>query len=164
MSVIRDVRVLELPEVRLVGLAFNPEPDGWGQIAALWYALCHRMREIDGIAEVGVSYGYPHPSPSFPEGVKGIDSYLAGVPVLPDAPLPPGMVEAVVPAGSYAVFEVAGALPSIGPAYDFINREWMPGSGYEEARCGAVEVYGPRFVPGASCGFEIRVAVQARGE
>jgi len=104
------------------------------------------------------TYGFIHSK--HPEGGKGIDTYMACVEVSGAAGLPEGAVSAVIPGGKYAVFTVKGGLGDIPRAYGYINEEWMPASGYQEARCGAVEAYDERFVPDGTCEFEIWVAVK----
>jgi len=60
------------------------------------------------------------------------------------------------------VFPAKGGLAGIGPAYEFISDQWVPNSSYNEARCGAIEVYGPRFAPETNGEFEIRIAIEPK--
>lgn len=149
--------LVDLPLTMVVGLSFNPEQTDWSLVPTLWFRLCHRLHEVAHRAEPEVSYGFIHPS-----GQAGIDCYLAGVAVSSFDDQPADLAQAVIPGGQYAVFTVRGGLGSIGAAYQYINHEWLPNSPYREARCGAVEVYGPSFVADLTSWFQIRMAVTPR--
>jgi AraC family transcriptional regulator len=138
-----------------VGVEFNPEPDGWHLVPSAFYQLCRMIHLVPHVVEPRVVYGAIRAE----EGPRP-DRYLAGVEVSEVGELPEGLVAGGVPEGLYAVFSVDGSLNAIGEAYGFINEAWMPSSGYREARCGATEVYGPRFVPSNECQFEIWIAVE----
>lgn len=155
--------IVELPAIHLIGISFNPEEQGWQFVPTLWYGLCHRMAGLAGVARPGRTYGYVFASERMPAGVTGIDTYLAGVEAPEGTPTPEGLSSATVPAGLYAVFTVEGGLGDIGRAYDEITQGWLPAAPYEEARCGAVEVYDERFVPSTDSRFEIRVAIRPKG-
>lgn len=59
-----------------------------------------------------------------------------------DADIPEGMVETIVPATTYAVFECVGAIPGAMQAVqERIISEWLPSSGYEYAPAPDIEVY-----------------------
>lgn len=49
-------------------------------------------------------------------------TYLAGMQVAMDAPLPNGLEDRVVPAADYAVFQHKGSLETLGATYDAIYR------------------------------------------
>lgn len=80
----------------------------------------------------------------FSEG-EGSDGYLVGVATA--APCPSGMVERVVEAATYAVFDCTGPMPTaIQELNHRIFTEWLPSSGYEWASKTDVEVYfGPNM-------------------
>lgn len=71
--------------------------------------------------------------------------YLVGVAT--GASCSEGMVERMVPAATYAVFDCMGSLPdAIQRLQHRILAEWLPSSGYEWAPKADVEVYfGPRM-------------------
>lgn len=85
-----------------------------------------------------------------PQGLLGIcagdwqtlgefDYYIA---VASDMPVPEGMHEYTVPAGTWAIFEARGPLPSaLQEAQHRVMTEWLPGSGYEYADAPDIEVY-----------------------
>jgi len=84
-----------------------------------------------------------------PYGVLGVsignyegqvfDYYIA---VSTDKPLPQGMAEYEVPAGTWAIFECVGAMPNaMQELQKRIACEWLPTSGYEYANAPDIEVY-----------------------
>jgi len=154
-----EPQVVMKPEIKLVGLEFNPEVHGWHLVATLWYKLCWLMPRIKDPVDPGVSYGFMFARDC---PLPGIDTYLAGVEVASFDDVPEGAATGTIPAGEYAVFTVDGGIGNTPGAYGYINDTWMPQSGYKEARCGAVEAYGKRFVPSSESQFEIWVAVEAR--
>lgn len=145
-----------IDEVHLAGLAFEPEATGWDKVLVLLHELAARRGEIAGQLEPGVYYGLIERAGDAPGALR----YVAGVAVDPAVRQPDGLVATTIPAGLYATFTVDGGVAAIGPAYQEINQVWLPSSGYREARCGAVEVYGERFRARADCQFAIRVAVE----
>jgi AraC family transcriptional regulator len=58
-----------------------------------------------------------------------------------DKPVPDGMYELIIPAGTYAVFSGSGLPSSIQDLQKRIYAEWMPSSGYEWANAPDIEVY-----------------------
>ena len=70
---------------------------------------------------------------------KDFDYYIA---VASDLPVSSGMVEYVVPATTWAVFECTGPMPdAIQALQKQIVTEWLPVSGYEYANAPDIEVY-----------------------
>lgn len=149
-----EPRLLELPAIRVAGLEFAPDEVGWDRVPALFYRLAWRLAAIPHQAPGSVLYGYIRPV-----GEPRRVLYLAGVEVTSADGLPSDLTWATIPAHLYACTTVHGGLAAIGPAYEHINREWLPHSGYRDALCGAVEVYGEAFGPWAESRFEIRTAV-----
>lgn len=141
-----DYKVIERPAFRVVGIETRPE--GWnvrdaGEKATdFWSSIGPRIHAVldcmDG---------------SEPRGLLGVqfcnegtfDGYMACVAT--QAPCPPGMVERVVPAATYAVFECVGPIPqAMQELWHRILTEWLPSSGYEWETMADVERYsGPDF-------------------
>ncbi len=70
---------------------------------------------------------------------RDFDYYIA---VATDAPVPEGMAEYTVPAGTWAMFECVGPMPeAIQQLQTRIVSEWLPASGYEYADAPDIEVY-----------------------
>lgn len=85
---------------------------------------------------------------SDPQGVLGVstcengvfDSYFLAAAT--QKPVPEGMDEYTIPAGTWAVFSCVGAVPeAIQKLQQRIITEWLPSSGYEYAAAPDVEVY-----------------------
>jgi AraC family transcriptional regulator len=72
-------------------------------------------------------------------------TYLAGMLIKSEADIPEGMTARTVPACDYAVFEHKGALDTLQKTYDYIFREWLPGSEYEFINQDDFEIYDERF-------------------
>ena len=82
--------------------------------------------------------------------------YLTGVEVESFGGLPDGLGRMRVPAQTYAVFAHEANVSSLGSTWQHIWREWLPGSGYEDAETPPFERYGPEFDAGTGeGGFEI---------
>lgn len=154
-----EPEIITRPATQIVGVEFNPEKHGWALVPTLWFALCRHIGAIRNVVHADVSYGFI----SGKEPMR-VDSYLAGVEVSVVDALPEGTVTRMIPAGTYAVFTVRGGLGKVGPAYGYINQQWMPKSKYRDARCGALERYDARFAPNDACQFEIWVAVEPKGQ
>ncbi len=152
-----EPRVERCESFTVVGLEYPPDTLGWNLVATLFYTLIAAAERIPHRLGDGLCYGVIRPR----EAEDGTREpwYLAGVAVSAVGELPQGFVAHTVPEGLYAVFQAEGGLAGIGPAYDVINNQWMPNSGYRDAMCGAIEIYGPRFHPDTNGEFEIRVAV-----
>ncbi len=151
-----EPRIVDMAEMKVVGVAFNPELHGWQFVPTLFYGLARKLALIQHKVQPETLYGVIYPSGGGP-----IDTYLACVEVSEFGELPDGCQAYTVPAGSYAVFTIRGGLGDMQRAYGEVNT-WLPASAYKEARCGAVEVYDERFVPSGLCEFDVRVAVVSR--
>lgn len=151
-----EPRIVEMPEMKVVGVAFNPELHGWQFVPTLFFGLATKTPSICHRVDAATTYGVIYSSTG-----DAIDTYLACVEVSQFGALPEGAVAYTVPGGTYAIFTIHGGLGDIARAYSEVNG-WMPESGYTHSRCGAVEVYDQRFVPNGLCEFDIRVAVTPR--
>lgn len=86
-------------------------------------------------------------NPELP-GLLGVSTCMSGedldyyIAVATDKPTPKDMTEYEVPAGTWAVFECIGPMPSaIQELQKRIVTEWLPTSGYEYANAPDIEVY-----------------------
>lgn len=84
-----------------------------------------------------------------PQGVLGVSACDGGqfsgyyIAVATERPLPEGMDEYQIPAGTWAVFPGTGPLPeAMQTLQKRIITEWLPNSGYEYAAAPDIEVYG----------------------
>lgn len=83
-----------------------------------------------------------------PRGILGVSTCMDGkdfdyyIAVASDKETPAGMVEYLVPACTWAVFESVGAMPhAIQNLQKRIVTEWLPTSGYEYANAPDIEAY-----------------------
>ena len=71
---------------------------------------------------------------------NGIDYWIA---VATTKECPPNLEETVIPASTWAIFEVIGAMPkAIQDVWSRAFSEWLPSSGYEHAKTPEIEWYG----------------------
>jgi AraC family transcriptional regulator len=83
-----------------------------------------------------------------PFGVLGVSTCMDGktfdyyIAVASENETPIGMVDTIVPASKWAIFECIGALPhALQDLQRRIITEWLPSSGYEYADAPDIEVY-----------------------
>lgn len=154
MSVVTEqVKIVEFGPYRAIGMSYRGKNEN-GEIPDLWMrenGFLKRMHEIDALPGVG-SFGICRCIAGVQDGSW---EYIAALPAKPDAPIPEGMVEAMIPAGRYAVFTVPN-LAGIGQAWT-ATQEWMAAhqewKGYCEPvdeTCGCIdhpnfELYPPTF-------------------
>lgn len=136
-----NYRIEEKKDFRIVGMKkwfstaaqnqFNEIPQMWGKV------------NTDGTGDV--IYGMQDGEPNGCFGIcadmynDGFDYWIA---VASSKQCPPGLSEMVVPASTWAIFEVTGAMPAaIQEAWGRIFSEWFPASGYEHAKSPELEVY-----------------------
>ena len=137
-----NYRIEEKEAFRIVGYGtkepmtmedcFQKVPLFWQQVSGDIPKLCELM---DGSRPLGVL------------GVSACDNgtfsgyYIA---VATERPVPEGMDEYRVPAGTWAVFPCVGPMPSaMQTLQQRIVSEWLPSSGYEYAAAPDIEVYFP---------------------
>lgn len=78
----------------------------------------------------------------------GAFDYWAAMPLAPGATTPPGMKTIEIPAGIYGVCALPG-LEDIGPAYEFLEKEWLPSQkeyDFDTANGMFYELYGPDYL------------------
>lgn len=96
--------------------------------------------------------------PNFPHESYGISAntdfetgafdYWAAMPLAPGATPPRGMRTIAIPGGTYCVCALPG-LADIGPAFEFLEKEWLPGQkeyDFDEAGGMFYELYGPDYM------------------
>lgn len=98
-------RIVTFGPYRVIGVRCV-SANAQGEFSRLWERdLLPRVREIvkpeSGDFLVGLCR-------CVPDARDGVFEYLAGAPATPEAPIPEGMVEASIAAGTYVVFPVAG--------------------------------------------------------
>ncbi len=146
----------DLEAFRLIGLEGSFDPSTAGGIPPLWAQFSARYGEIEG--QIGkTSYGLSR----LTDRQTGAFDYMAGVATAPDAPVPEGMSEALVPGGRYAVFTHVvgdeGMQPGLMKTFQHIFGVWLPQSGYAPAEFN-FELYDERLDPQTMQGaFDIYV-------
>ena len=128
------------PAFTVVGLLIHTKPKAQ-EIPDLWPQFVLRMKEVQYLAEPGVSYGlmgnFDH--------LAGKLDYMAGIAVEKVVILPAGMTRWDGPANTYAVFETT--LPNIFQTFDYIHQSWLPTSDYQQSAGPHFERYGEPFNP-----------------
>lgn len=127
---------------RVVGMHVRAKPFS-EEFSKIWDQFVPRMGEISGRTEEKASYAVEWGMDDEDEG--GEFSYLAGVAVDAEAPIPEGMMDVQVPAQEYAVFDFV--LQEIKEAMNYIYKEWLPASEYKYAGDPEFEYYDERFRP-----------------
>jgi len=116
-----DVKIVEFGPYRAIGMGCVAKNEH-GEFADLWMresGFLKRMHEIDALPGIG-SFGLCRCAPGVTDGSF---EYIAALPAKPDAPVPEGMVEAPIPAGTYAVF-TAPSLAEIPQTWS-ATQAWM---------------------------------------
>lgn len=106
MSTVTEPRVVSFGPYRVVGLRYVGT-NAQGEITALWHGpagLPARLGEIVPAAGEAYCFGVCRCLPGVTDGSF---EYLAAAATTRDAPVPPGMVEAWIPAASYLAYPVA---------------------------------------------------------
>ena len=134
-----EPKIVSKPAFTVVGLKYRGKNEN-GEIPQMWGTFSPRMVEILHKANPDVCYGVcGHMEAS------GEFDYVAGFEVSSAAQVPDGMVSWALPASKYAVFTCT--LPTIGQAFEYIHKTWLPQSGYEAASSPEFELYDDSFNP-----------------
>jgi predicted transcriptional regulator YdeE len=122
MSVATEqVKIVEFGPYRAIGMSYRGKNEN-GEIPDLWAregGFMQRMHEVDAQPGVGM-FGLCRCIAGVQDGSW---EYIAAAPAQSDSPIPEGMIEANVPAATYAVFTVPN-LAGIGQAWT-ATQEWM---------------------------------------
>lgn len=135
-------QIVQRPAFCVVGMLYHGR-NQHNEIPHLWEQFWPRHAELQNVIEPEVSYGVC----DHMDERTGEFDYMACMQVAQDAPAPTGMVKWEVPSLTYAVFP--STLPTIGPVYEAIYKEWMPRSGYHRAEGPDLELYTAEFDPSA---------------
>ena len=148
------------PALRIAGPVDLFSPETVAGIPQMWLRLTPRL-PLPGQAS-GDTFGVCMAAPDQPEGCM---RYMAGAPLTPDAPTPPGFEVVDLPARPYLVFRqeiTAGGLHAqMQAATKAIWGELVPRSGYTLARAPDLEYYPPEFRPDQDGWVEWWIPVEA---
>jgi len=148
-----EPEIIESGQMTIVGMTFYGDPFKdvkdwsseneigkiWARFSKVWDA---RKAEIANVLDHDAGYEVHYE----PEEYKETKNFYVtvGVEVSEVGVVPLELSFKVLPATTYAVFKLKGKeIASNWP--DRIYKEWMPGSGYEEAHKFLIECYGPTF-------------------
>ena len=121
-----EVRIIDLPEVRV---AYQRHIGPYGPaIGTFWREAVAPWMHANGLSE-RTCYGIGHDAPGItPPDKCRYDACVA----VPEAFQPGGQASiAVLPGGRYAVAPFSGAPATIGEAWMWLTREWLPSSGMQ---------------------------------
>jgi predicted transcriptional regulator YdeE len=152
---VQQPAIIEFGPVRVIGMNYIGKNENQ-EIPALWggeNGFVHRMGEIQTPEGMEcMSFGICRCVPGADEKVF---NYIACLPAAADAPIPDGMVEAVIGQHSYAVFEVPN-LALIGKVWEEVHKwvetstEWISTCGPDKCECAEYpffELYPADFSP-----------------
>lgn len=108
-------------------------------IPPLWERYMKRFDEIKNMRKSNIGYGVMD---NFDKSTKEFD-YLAGIEVEPGTEAPESFTIWNIPKQTYAVMTCT--IPTIGEAYQFFDREWLPQEGYQRADGPEFEFYPENF-------------------
>ena len=145
------VQVVELPAREVLALRHV------GPVATIphtWRRMEQRFGERPMSDWLGLSVGEP-------DEADGFGYYVGVTPREGDVPDPAFEILAI-PAGSWALYELAGPYTRINTAFDAVYSRWMPGSGYEPDQRLALERYlnSPRDTAPADLRTELLIPVR----
>jgi AraC family transcriptional regulator len=131
-SIPMDTRIVDRPAFRLVGHAVRVplihhgvNPHIQQHIAALPAAEHQRLKALSDTEPAGLLQIVDDHEPDSAEGSEL--TYLHGVAVTPDAPVPTDLDTIEVPAGRWAVFRTAGSYPqTLQATWAATATEWFP--------------------------------------
>jgi predicted transcriptional regulator YdeE len=132
-----EPKIITKAEFTVVGMRYYGKNEN-NEIAQVWREFMPRIGEIKHQRAVEIGYGVCRDMTE-----DGEFEYVAGIEVVRAEDIPEGMVSCTVPLQKYAVFTCT--LPTIGAAYEYALRTWLPESGYRRA-CGPdYELYDESF-------------------
>lgn len=110
------------------------------QIGSFWIEQVAPWMHENGLMSAG-RYGISHDDPSVTEAAKCRYDACVEVPV--DAVLTGSVQRATLPGGRYAVLEFTGDPETIGDAWTYLLRDWLPSSGLQMDSRPCFEYYPP---------------------
>lgn len=132
--------IISRPAFKIAGKLYRGD-NANQEIPQLWREYGPLMNRIEHVVDRHVSYGVMD---NFDEQTKEFD-YVAAQEVSELGELPEGLVVWEVPSQTYAV--VTCTLPALMEAYDYVYKQWLPGSDYVRAPGLEFELYDERFHP-----------------
>jgi AraC family transcriptional regulator len=158
--------LIDLPELTLIGFeaafisALSPDANNFEVIPPLWRKL-HTHAGAISLRSDSTAYGAclwrsPEQRTRYDEL-----SYLAGFPVLSEAPVPAGMTRWTVPASTYAKFTHRGHIARLAETINAAHTAWLPRSDYTLASGPELEHYDERFGDGGE-GSELAFLLPVR--
>ena len=136
-------RIEKKDAIRIVGAKLTTtmeEGKNLREIPEFW-GLCHQSGQSAKIAALinKEPLGLLGVCVMPPDGGVAFDYYIAAP---TDKPTPEGMLEHIIPAAQYAVFESVGTIPhALQDLMQRIFTEWLPSSGYEYGAAADIQVY-----------------------
>lgn len=134
-----NYRIETMEGFRIVGMKTTLPMDveqSFMEVPKFWMQSTPRVPELLPLAT-----GAPH-------GLLGVSTCMGGptfdyyIAVASGAPVPEGMAEYRVPAGTWAIFECVGPMPeAMQTLQKRVVTEWLPTSGYEYANAPDIEAY-----------------------
>lgn len=123
--------IIEFETCRVIGMSYVGKNEN-KEIPALWDSengFLRRMGEVVSPPAAKWKGTDRHPAfgicRCFPGATDGSFEYIAAVPATADAPIPEGMVEATIAAGTYAAFPV--------PSLDALHAAWQAVGEWQKA-------------------------------
>lgn len=159
MTTATNPEIVQFGPTRVIGLSYIGNNENQ-EIPRLWdgeNGFISRFGEVQSPPDAKWQDTGRHPAFGLmrcvPGATDGTFEYIAAAPATIDAPIPDGMIEATIPAGTYAVFPVSSLaeLPQAWPVvYDWQNAhpEWAGYCDSESCDCAnhpAFELYPPDF-------------------
>ncbi|HDP77276.1 MAG TPA: AraC family transcriptional regulator [Mesotoga infera] len=137
-----EPKIVHKPAFKVIGLKYYGN-DPANNCPKLWRDFMERHTEIENVISVKESYGLM--CTGVEDFVDGKFDYIASVAVSSLENIPEGMVGAVIPEATYAVFTHNGKLDSLQETYEYIYGKWFQNSEYEPIGLNEFEFYDERF-------------------
>ncbi len=139
----------------VVGLSGRFGSDAFEDLSELWQRFAPQIGQVPG--QVGTTaYGV-----SWNFSTDGQFDHLAGVELAANSPLPAGLEQVTVPAGTFVVFPYPGHISALPATWRTIWSDWFPASGYQPTHGSCVEQYSSEFNPATGTGgIELWIPIQ----
>lgn len=148
------VKTMDKPAFQLAGLV--KETKMGELLSTLWDELFDLLGGPPEKPSMGACYDMKE---------DGTFRYMAGYEYTPGEPVPEGLVLVDMPAASYAVISLRGAVPvCIHEGWGFVMEEYLPQQGLEHAGTPDFEVYYPGNVTSEEYEMELWVPVKKKEE
>ncbi len=152
-----EPRIVEKPEILLVGVPFFGDPAG-GEFAQTWERFLEHEKAIPNRVNSHEFYGLEFYTADMEKSHRWF--YLAGVEVSNLDEIPLALVAKRLPASQYAVFTVKGGLAKLGETFRYAYGAWLPASNYVAAHPYDFEFYeDERFKGGEGEDSELEIYI-----